>query len=439
MAAFNQNRSSLSTLDSLIMQSIPVIRASKKRPDESSIFNYLRKEPRKVIIEKTDIDNRVNMLLAKNKVINKPFNGKNSYFIKPMEEIIKSTEIENETINDIPNSSSNISQIESFIDHTFMNLKKKSATIQSDHETPEKEPLQFFPSEEVKTSDEIFLKEEIVFLRKELESKQQIIFSLLNLLKNVNLYQPLVEKKNHPNDENSSINIDEFITNNTELISSSPSASSSRDNINDENKNTNVAVLNNQLKDVRKKQHKIFLEQSSCSIRSPSVHTIDLSNEAHLWSKDTVLIVGDSILQGVDEHRISRRGRKVKVRSFLGASVDDMFDHMKPLMRKCPRKIILHIGTNNSMNENSRTILHKILSLKRFIESELPDAKVIISSIINRSDEGKAKLTVINLNEHLASLELNVIDNTNIDSSCLTSRGLHLNETGSGRLAVNFI
>ena len=71
-----------------------------------------------------------------------------------------------------------------------------------------------------------------------------------------NLYQPLVEKKNHPNDENSSINIDEFITNNTELISSSPSASSSRDNINDENKTTNVAVLNNQLKDVRKKQHK---------------------------------------------------------------------------------------------------------------------------------------------------------------------------------------
>ena len=138
MTAYNQNRSSLSTLDSLIMQSIPVIRASKKRPDESSIFNYLRKEPRKVIIEKTDIDNRVNMLLAKNKVINKPFNGKNSYFIKTIEEIINSTEIEDETINDIPNSSSNISQIESFIDHTFMNLKKKSATIQSDHETPEK-------------------------------------------------------------------------------------------------------------------------------------------------------------------------------------------------------------------------------------------------------------------------------------------------------------
>ena len=129
-------------------------------------------------------------------------------------------------------------------------------------------------------------------------------------------------------------------------------------------------MLNNQLKDVRKKQHKIFLEQSSCRIRTPSVHTKDLSKEAHKWSKDTVLIVGDSILQGVDEHRISRPGRKVKVRCFLGAGVDDMFDHMKPLMRKCPRKIILHIGSNNSMNENSRTILHKILSLKRLIESE---------------------------------------------------------------------
>ena len=88
-----------------------------------------------------------------------------------------------------------------------MNLKNRSVTIQSDHETPEKEPQQFFPSEEVKTSDEIFLKEEIIFLRKELENKQQIIFSLLNLLQNVNLYQPSVERKNHPNDENSNINI----------------------------------------------------------------------------------------------------------------------------------------------------------------------------------------------------------------------------------------
>ena len=145
------------------------------------------------------------------------------------------------------------------------------------------------------------------------------------------------------------------------------------------------------------------------------------------------------MLQGLDERKLGKPGTKVKVRSFLGATVEAMYDYMKPLMRKHPTKIILHIGTNNTPYENSRVVLDKILALKTFIEKSLPNSKVLLSSIINRTDNGKASYTVLKLNEHLASLELKLIDNANISPSCLDSRGLHLNENSYGRLALNFI
>ena len=38
----------------------------------------------------------------------------------------------------------------------------------------------------------------------------------------------------------------------------------------------------------------------------------------YFWSKNTTLIVGNSMITGVDERMISRKGRVVKVRYFSG-------------------------------------------------------------------------------------------------------------------------
>ena len=116
-----------------------------------------------------------------------------------------------------------------------------------------------------------------------------------------------------------------------------------------------------------------------------------------------------------------------------------MKDYIKPLLKKCPTTIFLHIVTNNTINETSREVLDGILSLKHFIERELSDCKVIISNITKRLDEGKASLTVLNTNEHLKQLEIELIDNGNIGDDCLLEGGLHLNSKGSGKLAMNFI
>ena len=95
-----------------------------------------------------------------------------------------------------------------------------------------------------------------------------------------------------------------------------------------------------------------------------------------------------------------------------------------------PDSIILHIGTNNSVNETSRDILNGILSLTNFIEKLCPTCKDIVSNIIYRLDTGKASLTVKNVNCHLDALNIDVVDNKNISGNCLNIRGLHFNSTG---------
>ena len=111
----------------------------------------------------------------------------------------------------------------------------------------------------------------------------------------------------------------------------------------------------------------------------------------------------------------------------------------KPLLKKCPDNIILHVGTNNTVNEPSKIVLYKLLNLKKFIKHTLPESNVVISDLITRTDNGKASLTVIKTNEHLHALQMDVINNGNIPSNELNKGGLKLNQRGLGKLAINFI
>ena len=81
----------------------------------------------------------------------------------------------------------------------------------------------------------------------------------------------------------------------------------------------------------------------------------------HKWDKNTTLIVGESMFSGIEERRISKRDRKVKVKNFPGATIDDMYDYIKPLLEKCPDNIILHVGTNNTVNEPSKILYQKVM------------------------------------------------------------------------------
>ena len=153
--------------------------------------------------------------------------------------------------------------------------------------------------------------------------------------------------------------------------------------------NKSIITIENQLIEFRQKKQDKFKE-----LKNP--HRSPNSNEnLQIWSRNTTLIVWDSMLSGIDERRISKRDRKVKAKNFPGATIDDMYDYIKQLLKKCPDKIILHLGTNNTVNESLKVVLGKLHDLKKSIENSLPESKVIISNLITRTNNGKAFLTVV--------------------------------------------
>ena len=82
----------------------------------------------------------------------------------------------------------------------------------------------------------------------------------------------------------------------------------------------------------------------------------------------------------------------------------------------------MYIGANNTVNDTSRIVLDKLLSLKAFVEKALPDCNVYISNLTLRTDNAKASLTV-NVNQHLSTLQLEIIDNSDISNAGLSRVG----------------
>ena len=143
------------------------------------------------------------------------------------------------------------------------------------------------------------------------------------------------------------------------------------------------------------------------------------------------------MLAGIDENWLTTGKHKVKVRYFPGARTDGMYDYLKPLLRKLPDYIFLHIGTNDALNNTSREILDKILKMKTYIQKELPKCKITISTPIKRHDHGEASLTLSPLSKKFKDLSISVVDNSNIGAFYLNSGGFHLNDKVLGRLAIN--
>ena len=59
-----------------------------------------------------------------------------------------------------------------------------------------------------------------------------------------------------------------------------------------------------------------------------------------------IIIAGDSILKHLQSHKMSKNSR-VKVSSFPECTTLDMKDHIKPLLRRNPDEVIIHVGTNS--------------------------------------------------------------------------------------------
>ena len=106
------------------------------------------------------------------------------------------------------------------------------------------------------------------------------------------------------------------------------------------------------------------------SIEVPKPNTAKQDINKSQWPAGTTLVVGDSMLGGIDESRI---GPKRKVRSFPGATIEDMHQYIVPLLRKHPTRVIAHVGTNDATFSDAKKIAEDLFKLQQFIISHLPD------------------------------------------------------------------
>ena len=211
-----------------------------------------------------------------------------------------------------------------------------------------------------------------------------------------------------------------------------------------EKSNNNVPASCNHSSSESAAEQKINARDNSkgnnANFHNPPLSVNNIYNfDTRPWPKNTILIAGDSIINGINEKRISTNFKSAKVRCFSGPTIDNMYFNLIPLLRKRPTAFVLHMGTNNSSNETSFQIYDKLLNLVHFVQENDPNCHVVLSSPIDRLDDGKAALTIKRLNSLLLASSLDIIDNSNIGHSFLVMHGLHLNELRTGKLALNFV
>ena len=205
-----------------------------------------------------------------------------------------------------------------------------------------------------------------------LENKQKTIDKLFNILRNNNneitkqffLYNNSPEKKLSENvlTNNSVINVGNNFsiasstkdqstltayTNETIITEDISDKSKIKNDVNNTINNNqnldndvervrkNAINIESQLKEIRKSMHQRYQNgqrkpnnqnQSECKVEAERV-----------WRKNTTLILGDSIISGIDQQYLSVKGRITKVRSFPGATINDMCDYIEPLLKKSNR------------------------------------------------------------------------------------------------------
>ena len=132
------------------------------------------------------------------------------------------------------------------------------------------------------------------------------------------------------------------------------------------------------------------------------------------------------------------------MRTHPGATMLDIMDHIRPVIRGKPDSVIIHAGRNDiTKHVDTQKMIRDIVEEAK---KESPWTKIILSSLATGKDIKnnpgiEKKFLKLNLKIKNLANELSIewMDNSNIDVSYLGFSMLHLNKKGNTILAKNFI
>ena len=148
-----------------------------------------------------------------------------------------------------------------------------------------------------------------------------------------------------------------------------------------------VSQLHHLIKEIKPKLIKENQSREICD-KTKELKNLDHNNKyRNNVNKKAVAIIGDSILNGIDQCGLSNESFKVRVKNHPGVTTEDICDHLKPEIRKKSDVVIIHTATNDLTN-NSK-LLENYKRMADLVRSKLPNCKLALSNLITRKDKNK--------------------------------------------------
>ena len=98
---------------------------------------------------------------------------------------------------------------------------------------------------------------------------------------------------------------------------------------------------------------------------------------------------------------------------------------------------------NTACGKEPNEIVNGVLEIDKIIKKESPKSTVAVSGLIHRADKPEFTKKVEQVNKLLVKAcqqhDMDFIDHKNIQHKHLNAYGLHLNISGTGEMAKNFI
>jgi len=136
-------------------------------------------------------------------------------------------------------------------------------------------------------------------------------------------------------------------------------------------------------------------QSTKSSSKSEDSHAGANNNNNKHARKPVTVITGDSIIQHIHGWNISK-STKVVVKSFPGATTENMDNFVKPITRKKPGNVVLLVGTNDLNSQEPRLTAEGIVNLALQIEDDAPETNLAISGLITRPDDKDRKVSSAN-------------------------------------------
>ena len=395
-----------------ILRLIKRIKKDRNRPSYQSILSFANREENKMDMD--ELKSILDKMIAENIIKNIGVNGKESFIIVE-EKTISSDTASTNTQTYSENIGGDITNLENFINTSFFdtltNMIKgevKSA-LKSLSETSElkDEISQELNARTKDNRDEIYLllKNQITFLQNELMAKDTIIKMLINDHNGVKGCDASRNQNAH-NFNNSSFNVA-----GNSMRTCSVKHTQNHNNTKDEKVGEDICVNRNSSRtrinvntDIPTNNRYDALAENTNDI---SVHNDENTNDISVHNdenvakrvnentvKRSITILGDSIIKDIKSYEMKRcmkRGEKIYVKTFPGATTDCMKDYVKPSIKHNPDFVISHTGTNDlKSTKSAMEISDEIIKLALDIKTD--ENEVVVSGILARNDDMNTKV-----------------------------------------------